>query len=110
MSGKKGLADNILADREEDVKAGPQKQTSPATVSRSFPDTAVPLYSRCWHAATVGVFTCLFHCDPDDVRGHDFDDVQLQQPPHKDLHLMKVLQEFQKEHCEAVDHQVPLVL
>lgn len=35
--------------------------------------------------------------------------MQLQKPPHKDLHLMKILQEFQKQHCKAINHQMPLV-
>lgn len=38
--------------------------------------------------------TCLFHRNPDNVRWNDFDDMQLQNPPHEHLQLVKILQEF----------------
>ena len=53
--------------------------------------------------------TCLLHRHPDDIGGHDLDDVQLQDPPQECLQLVEALQEPQEQHCEAVDHQVPLV-
>lgn len=104
------------------TKAGPQQLISPVECL-SFSEVShmvSPCVWVCHHAADVDkpppqvrfwqqVFTCLFYCDPDDVRGDDFDDMQLQKPPDKDLHLMKVLQEFQKQHCKAVNHQMPLV-
>ena len=53
--------------------------------------------------------TCLLHGHPDDVGVHDPDDVQLQYPPQERLQLVEALQEQQRQHCEVVGHQVPIV-
>ena len=51
----------------------------------------------------------LFDRDPDDVRRHNFNDVELQEPPDEELELMDILQELQKEHGQAVHNQMPLI-
>ena len=50
----------------------------------------------------------LFDGDPEDVRGDNLDDVELQEPPDGQLQLLEVLQELEEEHREAVHHQIPL--
>lgn len=52
----------------------------------------------------------LFHRDQDDVAGHYLDNVDLQQPPDEQLQFVEILQELEKEHRQAVDHQVPFIL
>lgn len=56
------------------------------------------------------VYVYLFNGDQDNVAGHNLDDVDFQQPPDEELQFVEILQELEKEHSEAVDHQVPLVL
>lgn len=45
-----------------------------------------------------------------DVAGDNLDDVDLQQPPDKELQFMEVLEELEEEHGEPVHHQVPFAL
>lgn len=55
-------------------------------------------------------FLYLFNGEQDNVAGHNLDDVDFQQPPDEELQFVEILQELEKEHGEAVHHQVPFVL
>lgn len=55
-------------------------------------------------------FKYLFNGEKDNVAGHNLDNVDFQQPPDEQLQFVEILQELEKEHREAVHHQVPFVL
>lgn len=49
----------------------------------------------------------LLHTDPDDVGGHQLNNVKFQQPPEEVLKSLQGEEEAQEQHGEAVHHQPP---